>query len=98
MEIGLGRLRLSPSSFYEMTLDELTAAAAGDAHAKEIAQQMEWERTRWLACCLLQPNMKKGTTLTPRNLQVFPWEEKAKPDKASETRAANLLKSWTDGK
>lgn len=97
MEIGLGRLRLSPFAFYEMTLDELTAAAAGDAKAEELRQQMEWERTRWLACCLLQPNMKKGSTLTPRNLQTFPWEEKAKPDKASEQRAANLLKSWANG-
>ena len=97
MEIGLGRLRFSPSAFYDLTLEELTAAAAGDSQAEELRQQMEWERTRWLACCLLQPHAKRGSSLAPRNLATFPWEVKKAPDKASEKRAANILKSWIDG-
>ena len=93
--MGLGRLRLSPSAFYEMTLDELCAAARGDSKAEEQRQQMEWERTRWLATCLLQVHMKKGANLSPRKLAVFPWE-KQDSDKREEQEAAKLLRQWAN--
>jgi len=36
----------------------------------------EWERTRWLACLLLQPHKKKNSSLKPTDLVRFDWEKK----------------------
>ena len=77
MATGLGRLGLTPSSFYEMTLQELQLAAQGHADEYEQRERMEWERTRWLAVRMLSPHVKKGRKLQPQDLGVFPWE---KPD------------------
>jgi len=44
-----------------------------EAKAKE-----DWERMRVLATILLSPHAKKGHTIKPKDVLVFPWEEKAK--------------------
>ena len=38
--------------------------------------KIEWERTRWLACLLLQPHKKKNSSLKPTDLVRFDWEKK----------------------
>jgi len=82
MQIGLGRLRFSPSAFYDMTFVEFCAAAQGNAKDEEQKQQMEWERTRWLGSMIMQPHLKKGRKLQPKDLMQFPWEKpKAKAEK-----------------
>ena len=73
MQIGLGQIRLSPSVFYEMTIQELVAAMHGAAEVEERGYQQQWTQTRWLASVLLQPHSKKN--LKPKDLCIFPWEQ-----------------------
>lgn len=43
-----------------------------------------WERSRFVAFALLQPNLKKGTSLKATDLVTFPWEKKKKPKLSKE--------------
>lgn len=80
-----------------MTLEELLAAARGSARAEQLQAQGDWERARWLAACLLQPHMKKGSRINARTLAVFPWEKEQPADEASSKRANDILKGWNNG-
>jgi hypothetical protein len=74
--MGLGQLGLTPSSLYDLTFREFSNAMAGRHHEIEMRERSEWERTRWLACLLLNPHTKKR--LKPTDLATFEWEKKAK--------------------
>ena len=97
MQIGLGQLRFSPSVFYDMTFEEFCAAAVGMNDQEQQRQQMEWERTRWLAALSLAPHSKKGQRIKPTDLCIFPWEKKKK-NKGNNKLLANALKSMNNGK
>lgn len=97
MQIGLGQLRFSPSVFYDMTLEEFIAAARGMNEQEEMRQRQEWERARWSAAVALQPHTKKGSSLKPTDLIIFPWEKKPKR-KGNKRLLANTLKSLNNGK
>jgi hypothetical protein len=94
--LGLGRLRLGPNSFWDMTVEELVMAAEGYAKEQEEKERGEWERVRWLAAVLLQPHAKKGSTIKVTDLATFPWEETAPKKKKtqSEKTAEGLLMAW----
>lgn len=74
---------LAPGSFYSYTIDELLVAVKKKQELLEQEQRDSWERTRWLAMVLLQPNLKKGQRLKPSDLVTFPWEKPIKPKKLS---------------
>ena len=74
--MGLGQLGLTPSSLYAMTFAEFGNAMRGLHEIEELRQRAEWERTRWLACLLLNPHTKRR--LKPQDLAEFEWERKAK--------------------
>jgi len=94
--VGLGQLRLDPTSFYSMTLPEFLLAAEGFHQLEEVRQQAHWERTRWLATLTLSPHTKKGHSIKPTDLAIFPWE-KQKKKKGSNQLLKNALKNMTDG-
>lgn len=94
--MGLGQLRLDPTSFYSMTLPEFLLAAEGFHQLEEVRQQAHWERTRWLATLTLSPHTKKGHSIKPTDLAIFPWE-KQKKKKGSNQLLKNALKKMTDG-
>lgn len=96
MKVGLGQLRLDPTSFYSMTLPEFLLAAEGFHQLEEVRQQAHWERTRWLATLTLSPHTKKGHSIKPTDLAIFPWE-KQKKKKGSNQLLKNALKKMTDG-
>lgn len=95
MRVGLGQLRLSPSCFYAMTLEEFLLAAEGFMQLEENREKQHWERSRWLAALLLQPHVKKGTRLKPTDIAKFPWEKTAK-GKANNKVLAATLKSMVN--
>ena len=81
-ERGWGQLRPTPFLLYGLTFAEIGNAMAG--HYKEIEERekAEWERTRWLGSMIMQPHLKKGRKLQPKDLMQFPWEKpKAKAEK-----------------
>lgn len=75
MELGLGHLALAPSVFYGMTLREFFAALTGQQERETEKERRQWERTRWLATCLLQPHTGKNKKLQPTDLIRFSWED-----------------------
>jgi hypothetical protein len=80
--MGMGILRLSPSAFWSMTFGEVSLALDANRESEEMRERMEWERTRWLGSMIMQPHLKKGRKLQPKDLMQFPWEKpKAKADK-----------------
>tara|TARA_R110001592_G_scaffold20725_2_gene83641 strand:- start:2112 stop:2402 length:291 start_codon:yes stop_codon:yes gene_type:complete len=70
----MGLLGLSPSAFWSMTFGEIGAASEAKSEHDEIQQRAEWERARWLGVIIMQPHLKKGRNLKPKDLAVFPWE------------------------
>ena len=76
METGLGLCGFDPVSFYNMTLPELVAAANGKMHMLELQQRNNWECARFLATTFLQPHARKGKRIKPKDIAIFPWEEK----------------------
>ena len=72
--MGIGVLHLSPSAFWSMTFDELSLALEANRETVEMQERYEWERTRWLATIFMQPHLRKGRKLRPKDLMQFPWE------------------------
>ena len=75
IRMGMGVLHLSPSAFWEMTFGELSLALEANRETAEMLERFEWERTRWLATIFMQPHLKKGRKLRPKELMQFPWEK-----------------------
>jgi hypothetical protein len=73
--MGMGILRLSPSAFWSMTFGEISLALDANRESEEMRERMEWERTRWLGSMIMQPHLKKGRKLRPKDLMQFPWEK-----------------------
>ena len=71
----MGILRLSPFAFWSMTFGEISLALDANRESEEMRERMEWERTRWLGSMIMQPHLKKGRKLRPKDLMQFPWEK-----------------------
>lgn len=82
----MGILGLSLEDFEALTPDEFSAvAAAGKRKGEE-----EWERTRALACWMLQPYAGKGKSIRPEDLVRFPWEEREGGERRQEESVEEL--------
>lgn len=92
VRMGLGCLGLTPSAFYGMTFYEFNMAMQGYVEAKEAAEQLEWERTRWLAATMLAPHGKKGRAIQPRDLIRFPWDSVPKQPKLTAREQADAFR------
>jgi len=42
----------------------------------ELQQRNNWECARFLATTFLQPHARKGKRIKPKDIAIFPWEEK----------------------
>lgn len=58
-----------------MTFSELQVMAEGKRKLMEEPFKREWERARWMATVFLQPHMKKGRKIRPKDLMTFEWEK-----------------------
>ena len=67
---------LLPIEFWNLTFHEFFLLQRGRNEQLETLEKLEWERTRWLACVILQPHRKKGSSLKPTDLVKFEWEKK----------------------
>ena len=62
----------------------------GSIEKENAKQRADWERTRWLACVMLQPHKKKSQKLQPQDLVKFDWERKEEKIEAEKRRKAAL--------
>ena len=67
---------LLPKEFWSLTFHEFFLLQRGRNEQLEMTERFEWERTRWLACLILQPHKKKNSNLNPTDLVRFEWEKK----------------------
>ena len=68
----MGQLGFNVVELYDMTPCMFYNAQKGLFEKWETESQNEWERTRWLACILLNPHVKKN--IQPKDITRFPWE------------------------
>lgn len=73
---AFGQVGLSPEAFYDLTPRQWANKVSGWEAQINLIQQQEWERIRWQTTWLVNPHTKKK--LSPKDLMVFPWEEKKK--------------------
>lgn len=79
----MGLLGLTPDSLYDFTFREFGNAVRGRYKYQELNDRSSWERTRWQTALLLNVHTKKGVQIKPKDLAVFPWEEKTKRKSAT---------------
>lgn len=71
----MGLLGLTPRTLYDFTFREFGNAVRGRYKSEELLDRSNWERVRWQTALLLNVHTKKGSSLKPKDLAVFPWEE-----------------------
>jgi len=72
MGIGMGCLGMSLRDFERCTPFEFHSVFEAWSKHAEMRDRSEWEKTRYLCMCILQPYSKKK--LRPVDVVVFPWE------------------------
>jgi hypothetical protein len=60
----------------DMTPRNFINAQIGAKKLYDQNQIAEWERSRWMACVIINPHLKKA--ITPKKLTTFPWERAKK--------------------
>ena len=79
---------LLPDQFWDLTFHEFFLMQRGSIEKENAKQRADWERTRWLACVMLQPHKKKSQKLQPQDLVKFDWERKEEKIEAEKRRKA----------
>lgn len=69
---------MSLHEVYGLTVEELSPILSAWSRKEEAAYRDRWERTRFLACCMMAPYSKKK--LRPADIIRFDWE-KPEPDR-----------------
>lgn len=69
----MGRIGLNFDDFERLTPDEFSAVADSWYSEAEMKHRAEWERSRWLAACMLTPHSKKA--VAPKDIVEFEWEK-----------------------
>lgn len=90
MEARAYSFGLQPVEFWELTFHEFFLIQRGVVEKEKAKQKSDWERTRWLACIMMQPHKKKGQNLQPQDLIKFDWEKKEEKKEAEERKKAAL--------
>ena len=97
MEASAYGLGLLPEEFWDLTFHEFFLIQRGRNQKIEMTERFEWERTRWLACVMMQPHKKKGARLNPQDLVKFEWEKGSLKEinpEAQKKRAEYALKKY----
>tara|TARA_R110000782_G_scaffold116548_2_gene206603 strand:+ start:3243 stop:3548 length:306 start_codon:yes stop_codon:yes gene_type:complete len=68
----LGQLGMNVVDLYDLTPKMFYNAQQGLFDMWKTEDQNQWERSRWLACVLLNPHVKKN--MQPKDITRFPWE------------------------
>lgn len=64
------------SEFWQCELREIFNRINGFFKMERSRQEQEWERARWQSAIYVSVFAKKGVRIKPRDLIVFPWEDR----------------------
>lgn len=82
-----------------MDFSDVMLAVEGYSEQLERAEQLNWERTRWMAAVLLSPHTKSGKGMAPRDLIRFPWDTlQPKATKSDHMKGVDQLMKWAKPK
>ena len=84
-----GVLGLLPSDFWDLTFREFKLMQKGYLKRLEKEQIHNWDLVRTLAVFVLQPHMKKGKTLKPKDIIPLPTDKKKAEVDTLEKRRKN---------
>ncbi|MBD8980843.1 MAG: hypothetical protein EGR83_02130 [Bacteroides cellulosilyticus] len=94
--LAMGCIGISLDDFRRCTPAEFAAIYRVWQQHDERNVQDGWERTRFLACCILQPYSKKK--LSPTDVCRFSWERKreqeTKKEVSTKERFEEIAKKW----
>ena len=65
-------MHMSPSELFSLTFAEFSAAYRGWQRQRDVDEQMNMDRTRWLAAAIIGPWMKSHKPIT--DLFPMPWD------------------------
>lgn len=87
---------MSSEDFWNSTIRNVLNRIEGFRDLETKRQQIEWERSRWLALKILSPYLERGATV--KTIEVFSWEKsKQKDDTTQEKEESNeKIKSLLD--
>lgn len=77
----MGEMGMTIGQLYDMTPRQFQNKRLGFQRTIEQESRVQWETTRWLAAVTIAPHTKKR--IKPRDLILFPWENKRKKHKAA---------------
>ena len=61
--------------FYDMLPREFWNKVDGFYELENMRQRIDWERTRWSTCLLLNIQLPKNKSIKPTDLIKFDWEK-----------------------
>lgn len=67
---------MNVDDFYDMLPREFWNKVDGFYELENMRQRIDWERTRWSTCLLLNIQLPKNKTIKPTDLIEFDWEKK----------------------
>ena len=71
-------MRIPEDEYLDTTLRRLRYRIEGFFEIENRREKSEWERVRWQSTLILNMFAKKGQTIKPKQIAVFPWEEEVK--------------------
>ena len=71
--------------FGRLDFEEFAAVYNAYVTQRDFDYKESWERIRVCSVLLLQPHMKRGSTISPQQLLPLPWDKK---EKRKDTRTA----------
>jgi len=66
---------MNVDDFYDMLPREFWNKVDGFYELENMRQRIDWERTRWSTCLLLNIQLPKNKSLKPTDLIKFDWEK-----------------------
>lgn len=75
-------MHMSPSELFSLTFAEFSAAYRGWQRQRDVDEQMNMDRTRWLAAAIIGPWMKSHKPIT--DLFPMPWDKAVINEKSEE--------------
>ena len=69
-------MNIDPESFWNMTMRQFRLKQIGYLEAQEEQRIHDWEIARWSAVFVIQPHLKRGKTLRPKDLLELPNDKK----------------------
>jgi len=69
---------INPEDFWNLTMREFQLKQRGYLERLEDEQIHSWNLNRTLACYILKPHLKKGSTMKPTDIMYLPIDGKSK--------------------